>query len=115
MFNSPLLSSIFVYDISAEVEVLRNVPLKVLDNFLIMKIVATTRISTYDNEIYEHLMKVKMGYTYVRLWIGLTQDTAESEGLLRMCGRQLLFKIYFPMVNVIFSLSGILPNHNIIV
>ena len=55
-----------------------------------------------------------MGYTYVRLWIGLTQDTAESEGLLRMCGRQLLFKIYFPMVNVIFSLSGILPNHNII-
>ena len=46
MFNSPLLSSIFVYDISAEVEVLRNVPLEVLDNFLVMKIVATTRIST---------------------------------------------------------------------
>ena len=77
MFNSPLLSSIFVYDISAEVEVLRNVPLEVLDNFLIMKIVATTRIST----IMRFMNKVKVGYTYVRLWIGLTQDTAESEGL----------------------------------
>ena len=44
--NSPLLSSIFVYDIPAEVKVLRNVPLEVLNNFLIMKIVATTRIST---------------------------------------------------------------------